>query len=159
MPPLGLPSHVPVCGTSPRPAHESRDAVRSPLAASSNEAESCGSETRRCRCIKCVLLSKEGSQDQKKEHKCHVPGCSKVYGKASHLKAHIRAHSGERPYQCDWGLCGKAFTRSDELQRHYRTHTGERNYPCEECGKRFMRSDHLSKHRKTHLKLNGSDHI
>ncbi|MCL4164556.1 UNVERIFIED_CONTAM: hypothetical protein GTU68_013923 [Idotea baltica] len=162
LPSIGLPSHVPVCGTSPRPAHESRDAVRSPLAASSNEAESCESETRRCRCIKCVLLSKEG---QKKEHKCHIPGCAKVYGKSSNLKVHIRAHSGERPYKCDWGWCGKAFPRSGALQRHYRTHTGERNYECEECGKRFKRSDHLSKHRKNHfkprpdLKLNGSDHI
>ena len=86
----------------------------------------------------------------KKIHICHIQGCGKVYGKTSHLRAHLRWHSGERPFVCNWLFCGKRFTRSDELQRHRRTHTGEKKFACEQCGKRFMRSDHLSKHVKTH---------
>ncbi|KAM4588196.1 transcription factor Sp1 [Odontesthes bonariensis] len=89
--------------------------------------------------------------NKKKQHICHITGCGKIYGKTSHLRAHLRWHTGERPFVCAWSFCGKRFTRSDELQRHKRTHTGEKRFVCPHCPKRFMRSDHLSKHIKTHL--------
>ncbi|KAJ1160241.1 hypothetical protein NDU88_000743 [Pleurodeles waltl] len=117
---------------------------------SSKNLLSAARRCRRCKCPNCQTSTSIEEPGKKKLHVCHMPGCSKVYGKTSHLKAHLRWHVGERPFVCNWIFCGKTFTRSDELQRHLRTHTGEKRFGCQECGKRFMRSDHLSKHIKTH---------
>ena len=102
-----------------------------------------------CTCPNCA--SGLNYRTKKKQHVCHYIGCGKVYGNTYHLHAHLRWHTGERPFLCLWPSCGRRFIRSDEMQRHHSVHM-EKRFKCNECGKKFKRSDHLNQHINMHRK-------
>jgi uncharacterized Zn-finger protein len=83
-----------------------------------------------------------------KDFRFRCPICNHGATHKSHLRLHMRTHSGERPHACT--QCEKTFTRGSQLTIHLRTHTGERPYKCKSCEKAFYSVSKLKRHEHVH---------
>ena len=91
--------------------------------------------------------TKQGDQKLRgTKHICKV--CDKECRTSSVLKAHIRVHSGERPYMCK--ICDKLFSQKYSLAQHMRLHSGDNPYKCKVCDKCFSQSGSLASHMTFH---------
>ncbi|XP_023337615.1 zinc finger protein 25 isoform X2 [Eurytemora carolleeae] len=64
----------------------------------------------------------------------------------------VSGSDGKSTYQC--AECSAFFPRKWSMLMHVRSHTKDKPYPCEypECGARFARQQNLWRHKKTHTK-------
>uniref|UniRef100_A0A6A7G678 Transcription factor Sp1-like n=1 Tax=Hirondellea gigas TaxID=1518452 RepID=A0A6A7G678_9CRUS len=74
--------------------------------------------------------------------------CQKIFTREDTLRSHmVRMHETDGGLNCN--VCGKNFPSQGQLEAHVRVHTGERPFRCQLCSRAFVQKVHLRTHLRT----------
>ncbi len=90
-----------------------------------------------------LMVPLSSQKERPKSHRDSHLFC-KLPSKMSNIESLKLPLKLSRNHPC--GFCGKMFIRPAELQRHVRTHTGEKPYKCDYCDKAFTTKGNKDKH-------------
>jgi len=74
--------------------------------------------------------------------------CGRMFAHEASYNAHLKTHTGEKPFQCT--QCGRGFADLSNMKRHLSSHTSQKNYTCNHCFKRFRLKASLIPHYRVH---------
>lgn len=68
-------------------------------------------------------MGSDGEADRKRlVVVCPVAGCGKEFDRKFNMKAHLRKHTGDRPYKCSYPQCNIRYMWRSSLANHIRRH-------------------------------------